>query len=371
MKILKRVLSLSAAAVISLAMLASCSSGKYALKIGDRIITPEKYRTAAMSIKTQFLTNNNIEETDDLWDKYVDESYSSTMQEYLDSMVQSYLITYNLYAIHFDELGLKLSDDVINNIKSTMENYVAQYGSKEALDTSLREQGYTYDDFESQYYDEAKKSAVIMYYFGPDSTKNPVSRDQLKSYYEEYYTKVKHVFLSTKDSESNELSNDEKDKIGQKAQEIYQKAMDGADFDELIKEYNEDPGMANNPSGYVFSKEDTTYTRAFYNAAFDMKPGEIRLVQSNLGYHIMKRYAFEDSEIFSSDMETTLIENMMSEETADMLDDLKERIGVKYNNSVLNELSVKNLPAVGKTQDTNTAITDQIKDQLDLDNNAE
>ena len=57
----------------------------------------------------------------------------------------------------------------------------------------------------------------------------------------------------------------------------------------LIDEYNEDPGMASNPDGYVFSSEDSSYTKVFHNAAFDMKAGEIRLVQSNLGYHIMKK----------------------------------------------------------------------------------
>lgn len=51
-----------------------------------------------------------------------------------------------------------------------------------------------YEEFESQYYDEAKKQAVIMYYFGPESTENPVSREALREYYEEYYTESKACF---------------------------------------------------------------------------------------------------------------------------------------------------------------------------------
>ena len=204
MKIFKRALSALAAAAVILTALASCSSGGYALKIGDRVISADQYKAVAVSIKSQFLTSNDLEENDELWDRYIDESYSSTVQEYLDAMIQTYLITYNLYSIHFDELGLKLDEDVTSEIEETMQGFITQYGSREALDEHLRSQGFTYEEFESQYYDEAKKQAVIMYYFGPESTENPVSREALREYYEEYYTKVKHVFLSTKDDEGND-----------------------------------------------------------------------------------------------------------------------------------------------------------------------
>lgn len=366
MKILRKAVSALAVLAVMLTSVASCSSGGYALKVGDRVISAERYKSAAISIKSQFLTSNDIEETDELWDKYIDTNYTSTVQEYLDAMVQTYLITYNLYSIHFDELGLTLDKQVTDKIEENMNGFISQYGSKEALDKGLREQGFTYEDFEQQYYDEAKKDAVIMYYFGPDSTENPVSREDLRAYYEEYYTKVKHVFLSTKNSEGNDLSNPEKEKIGKKAQEIYDKAIAGEDFEKLIDEYNEDPGMASSPSGYVFSSEDTSYTKVFHNAAFEMKPGDIKLVQSNLGYHIMKKYTFTDEEIFSTDTEVMLIENMMSEESSKILDGLKERIGVEYNNSVLKELSVVNLQT-SNPENNSGLVTDDIKEQLGID----
>ena len=366
MKILKKAVCLILAVTVLLSFPVSCSSGDYALKIGDRVISADRYKAAAISIKSQFLTSNDLEDTDDLWDRYIDSSYTSTVQQYLDSMIQSYLISYNLYSIHFDELGLTLDDQTVNEIEETMQSYIEQYGSKEELDKSLREQGFTYEDFEQQYYDEAKKKAVIMYYFGPDSTENPVSRDDLRAYYEEYYTKVKHIFLSTKDDEDNDLSKDEKAKIGQKAQEIYQKALAGEDFEKLIDEYNEDPGMASNPDGYIFSKDDTSYTTVFHNAAFEMKVGDIKLIQSNLGYHIMKKYPFTDEDIFSPDREVVLLENMMSEESNKILDDLKERIGVKYNNAVLEELSVVNID-IQSDQQSDSLISDELKEQLGVD----
>jgi hypothetical protein len=55
-----------------------------------------------------------------------------------------------------------------------------------------------------------------------------------------------------------------------------------------------------------------------------------------------------------------LIENMKSAEATELLDDLKEEIGVKYNDTVLAELSVVNLPKTNEAVDP----TDEIKDQL-------
>lgn len=330
--------------VLLIMSLSGCQSESWALKIGDRAVSAEHYKATAISIKSQFLTDNGLEETDSLWSQYIDTSYSATTQEYLDSMIQSYLITYNLYAIHFDELGLKLDEDTVAEIEKTLQTQIDRYGSVDALDKALRETGFTYEEFKNQYYNEAKKSAIILYYFGPDSTLNPTSREEMELYYNEYYTKVKHIFLSTKDSDSNDISVPKKEEVGKKAQKIYDRAIAGENFEALLDEYNEDPGMASNPNGYIFSTDDTSYTRVFHNAAFDMDFGEIRLVQSNLGYHIMKRYPFMTEEMEDPDVELTLIENMMSSEMSKILDELKERIGVEYNNTVLSKLSVPNIP---------------------------
>lgn len=355
---IKRVVSIIIISLLVLCAVAGCSGKDYAIKIGDVKVTPEQYKAAAISIKTQFLNENGLEESEDLWTQYVDTSYTSTTQEYLDAMIQSYLIEYNLYAIHFDELGLTIPEAKEAEIQKSIDDMIKQQGSREKLEENLKANGFTYDEYVNQYYNEAKKDQVILYYFGPDSTQNPTSRAEMEKYYNEYYTKVKHVFLSTKDSNTNDLSIPQKAEVKKKAEGILARAKKGEDFDALIKEYNEDPGMATNPDGYVFSTEDTSYNRQFYNAAFEMKFGEVRLVQTNLGFHIMKRYEFYTEELSDPETEITLIENMMSSEVANILEGLKERIGVEYNNSVLTNLSAPNIKVdTNKTEDTTTTAT--------------
>ncbi len=365
MKKFKHILAVLCLAAIIICAVPSCSSANYALKIGDIEISRKQYELTAKSIKSQFFTETNVEETDELWDQYIDETYSSTTQEYLDAKVQSYIITYNLYAIHFDELGLKLDDAVVKEIEDSIDALIKQYGDKAKFKEVLEEQGYSYDQFVEQYYNEAKEEAVIMHYFGPDSTVEPTPREEIQKYYNEYYSKVKHIFFSTRDSETNDYTHEKKAEIGEKAQRVYERIMNGEDYEKLLDEYNEDTGMVTNPDGYVFSSEDTSYVPLFVKTSFDMQPGDVRLIQTYMGYHIIKKYSFTDDDTFASENEKLLIENMKSTEMSDLLDELKERIGVTYNNTVLEELSVKNLPRVTEVKDPSQELKDQLTSAAD------
>ncbi len=360
MKKFKYILAALCIGVMLIGTLPSCSQAKWALKIGDVEISRKQYELTAKSIKSQFFTETNIEEKDEIWDQYIDETYSATTQEYLDAKVQSYIITYNLYAIHFEELGLELDPEVVKEIETAIDTLVKQYGGKDNFKAALEEQGYSYDQFVEQYYNEEKEKAVIMHYFGPDSEIEPTSREDIEKYYNEYYSKVKHIFFSTRDDETNDYNNEKKAEIGQKAQRVYDRVMSGEDYEKLLDEYNEDTGMVTNPNGYIFSSDDTSYVPLFVKTAFEMKPGDVRIIQSYMGYHIIKKYSFTDEDTFTPENEKLLIENMKSTEASDLLDDLKESIGVSYNNTVLEELSVKNLPRV--TEEVTPE--DQLKDQL-------
>lgn len=360
MRKLRHILAALIICVTMIGCLTSCQKEDYALKIGKVTISKEQYKIIAMSLKSQFLTENNIEETADMWQKYADTTYSATMQEYLDAYIQSYIIRASVYSQHFDKLGLKLDADTEKQILSTISALEKSYGGKENFKKSLKKTGYDYDQFISQYYDEAKEEAVIMHYFGPDSKINPTPREDVIAYYNEYYSKVKHIFFSTQDEETNDYNNEKKAEIGQKAQSVYDRVLAGEDYEKLLDEFNEDPGMASSPDGYTFSTEDTSFVPIFRETAFDMEPGEVRLIQSYMGYHIIKKYPFTENDAFAPENERMLIENMKSSEATELLEKLKEEIGVKYNNTVLTELSVVNLPKANEPVDPSEQLKDQI-----------
>lgn len=77
--------------------------------------------------------------------------------------------------------------------------------------------------------------------------------------------------------------------IQEKTDEILAKATaEGADFDALIKEYNEDPGQPD--TGYAVHTATTTYVPAFTTGAMALeKIGDVsQPIRTNFGYHILR-----------------------------------------------------------------------------------
>ena len=81
------------------------------------------------------------------------------------------------------------------------------------------------------------------------------------------------------------------------AEEVLAKAKAGADFDELIAEYNEDPGVSSNPNGYYFGKGQMV--KEFEDASYALNEGEISdVVETVYGYHVILRLPIDDASIF-------------------------------------------------------------------------
>lgn len=103
-------------------------------------------------------------------------------------------------------------------------------------------------------------------------------QDAVLDAYENKYICAKHILISGgTDSENEALAN-----------QVYQEAQNGADFDALIAEYGSDPGTEYNPDGYVFTSGEMV--ASFETAAASLNEGEIsQPVKSEFGYHIIKR----------------------------------------------------------------------------------
>lgn len=103
-----------------------------------------------------------------------------------------------------------------------------------------------------------------------------ITEDEMREILSKDYLRASHILLKTgtKDDAAQKA----------KAEEALEKAKAGEDFDELVKEYGEDDGMKDNTDGYYFTKG--VMVEAFYNAA-------VGLVESNFGYHIIKRLPME------------------------------------------------------------------------------
>jgi len=103
-----------------------------------------------------------------------------------------------------------------------------------------------------------------------------------------YY--VKHILI--KNAENADEEDKDRD-YKALAQEVMDKVNAGEDFEALIKEYNEDPGMETYTEGYIIGADfEGIYDDAFQKAAAELKKeGDVSgMAEGSFGIHIIKRY---------------------------------------------------------------------------------
>ena len=77
------------------------------------------------------------------------------------------------------------------------------------------------------------------------------------------------------------------------AESTLAKIRAGADFDALMQELSEDPGLVQSPNGYTFTKGEMV--EPFENATYALEENKVSdIVESDFGYHIIKRIPLDD-----------------------------------------------------------------------------
>ena len=93
--------------------------------------------------------------------------------------------------------------------------------------------------------------------------------------------KVAHILFKTTGKNPAEVSTIEKT-----AQDVLAQVKSGADFGDLAKQHSEDTSaQSGGEIGWIVRKQTV---KEFEDAAFSMKPGEVRLVKTIYGVHIIK-----------------------------------------------------------------------------------
>lgn len=140
------------------------------------------------------------------------------------------------------------------------------------------------------------------------------------------------------DSDGNtltrEMTDEELTKCKEYADRILAIAERGDDFDKLVDLYNEDEGLKEFTNGYYLTESDSYSIDDVKNAVFGMKDGEIKMIKSEYGYHIIKRYEL-DQGAFNNSVNQAYFENF-NDAVVDYLffikmDDYKDRIVVDEN----------------------------------------
>lgn len=168
-----------------------------------------------------------------------------------------------------------------------------------------------------------------------------------KEFAEEYADKwrVQHILISTQeqtDDNGNKTparSDEEAQKI---VKEVIAKLDAGEDFDSLIEEYNEDPGMSKG-NYYVFGTGEMV--PEFEEASANLAVGEYTKegVKTDYGYHIIKKYEINKEINEFKDFKNSKSEQKVMELVEKKMDSLKikteDKAIDKYVDSWLKEMA--------------------------------
>lgn len=117
------------------------------------------------------------------------------------------------------------------------------------------------------------------------------------------YIRAKHILIQFPGiEEGREPTEDERTETLNKALEVLVKVnamKDASEFDALVEEYNQDPGMKMNPDGYYFKKGEMV--EPFEKAAYALEEGKTSsIIETVYGYHIIQRLPLEGENVADS-----------------------------------------------------------------------
>lgn len=218
----------------------------------------------------------------DVWN---DEYAAATLGSSMPQAAKDQSVYARVVLQKFNELGLKLTYNQEKQMtqlrQDTIDSMSYDAYAKQIASFGFSDQSYNNFMYISQCY-----NALNDYYFGENGANVP-SDDELRQYFADNYLAAKHILITTVDSMTGEeIRTDAEAKA--EAQKILDRINAGEDYDTLMNEYSEDPGLAGNPDGYIFTEGEMV--TEFYDGAKALAEDEVSgLVKSDYGYHIIKR----------------------------------------------------------------------------------
>jgi hypothetical protein len=104
------------------------------------------------------------------------------------------------------------------------------------------------------------------------------------------HAKIKHILIGWNGTDAHDPRAEKRTKQDAEAQvrTLLEQLKQGADFDALMKQYSEDAGSAQSGQSYTVAP-DATLVIEFKQLGLRLRVGEFGVVQSEFGFHIMKR----------------------------------------------------------------------------------
>lgn len=277
--------------LIVVGVFAYFDSRSYVAKVGGEKITTAEYNFFLGTVKSQMEQTVQSQGTDlnTFWNSKID---GKDAKEVAKTKALEEAQKYKIQEIKAKESGLKLEANEKSDIIKSIDDQVKQLGSSE-VDAQLKQ---IYGINLKEYKDIILDLNLVGKYSKQEEDKIQLTD---ADYQETYKTienadkvTVRHILIQTVDANKQPLSQDKQDEAKKKAEDILAKVKAGGNMKELAAQYSEDPGSKDNAGQYTLSKGEMV--KEFEDWSFSAKPGDIGLVKSSYGYHVMQKPKFED-----------------------------------------------------------------------------
>lgn len=316
---------LAALILAALAVTSACSADKNSVvQVGEAYVSQSEFEYYLNSVKSQ-MSGTELSSEEDWQSKEIEgrKAIDLAKEKSLDTAVD------NLAYIEVGKKVVELSDDDKNSITKLKDSIIAANGGESTYKKYVEQMGLT-DDFinmlcESEMYKRKLTEKV--------SEENEITDDMMNKTFKEKYRRAKHILILTQDMTTRQdLSEDEQAKALATAQQVLQRVQSGEDFDTLAAEFNEDPGVATNPNGYVFT--DGEMVSEFQEGVDSLENGNVALVKTSYGYHIIKRMALDETPELYSEFFESKKDAVKSAVLSELLETQMEKWKTEYNVSV-------------------------------------
>ncbi|MBC7764951.1 MAG: peptidylprolyl isomerase [Hyphomonadaceae bacterium] len=264
--------------------------------VNNEKVTTQEFSRYLKQTKSQMEKELNKNNDKNFWEttgpdgkKMIDRAKDKALEEVVKEKVQ---------IAKAKEKKVELTAEDEKKVGEQKANILNQTGSREKYQEELEKAGFT----DASLTEMLRNSLIGDKLFTNQVTETNnfgITDTDVKAYYEANKAKydasaqkvtAKHILIATIDDNKQPLPEAQVAAAKQKAEDILKQIKAGEDFDKLMKENSQDPGLQEKPDGYEFGPGEML--PEFEKAAFALKNGEVSdLVKTSFGYHIIKTIA--------------------------------------------------------------------------------
>lgn len=322
----------------------SCGDTSWALKIDGEKLPAGIYLMNQNKALQEATENEDFDSTKkDMWDNKIDDK---SLENWVNDQAKVLIKRYVQVEKMFEEKGLELTEEDLQNIEYNVEGYWAY------ISDTYEKLGVSKESYSKIVENSMKETSLLNSIYGAEGEK-ALSDDEIKKYYEENYRKVNIATYSTVDSTTGEaLSDDKKKEVETKANEALTRLQNGENIKTIIAETNQttDDGSTEESTEVteestqieIKKEENTTISDDLAKQIFEKAVvGQPILLSDDNGYYIVMSYDNKLSDESFKERKDSLLYEFKYDEFTQYIDEQAQSLSVEENKNALNTFKAK------------------------------